>query len=169
MRFNLPKISSPRTVIKAAATVTTGAAVLFGGFALNQRSLDTIAPTSPRIQAVTHCAASKPIAMPDGTKVTFVVYHGLRTDAEQRSMIARGVSWVNRSRHQDGKAIDVMAELNYTDPATNLIIKKSSWAPEPYYQISKAFYACSKELGIPITWGGEWRVKDLVHFEEKEK
>jgi len=139
------------TPARAATLATASAAIIYSGFAFSQRSLNTLAPTSPRIQAVAHCAIKR-------TKVDFVVYHGFRTEEEQRSMIARGVSWVNRSRHQDGEAIDVMA----------LVGGKGTWEPEPYYEIAKAFYSCGNDLGIPITWGGEWKVKDLVHFEEKK-
>lgn len=134
-----------------AATMTTAAvAIIASPFVLSQRSLDTLAPTSPRIQSVAHCAIQR-------TTIDFVVYHGFRTEEEQRGMVARGVSWVNRSRHQDGQAIDVMALVN----------GKGTWEPAPYYEIAKAFYSCGDDLGIPITWGGEWRVKDYVHFEEK--
>ncbi len=142
---------------QAATLATASAAIIYSGFALNQRSLDNLAPTSPRIQAVTHCAAGTPIIGPQGQKISFVVYHGFRTDEEQRSMLAKGVSWVNRSRHQDGQAIDVMAVVD----------GKSTWDAWPYTEISKVFYACGDKLKTPITWGGEWRVKDLVHFEEK--
>lgn len=104
------------------------------------------------MQAVAHCAIQH-------TPVDFVVYHGLRTDAEQRSMVAKGVSWVNRSRHQDGDAIDVMAVVN----------GKGSWDAKYYVQIAPAFYHCGEKLGTPVTWGGEWRVKDYVHFERKQR
>lgn len=145
-------LKNPKTT--AAAGIM--AAVLYGGFELNKRSLDTLAPTSPRIQAVAKCAATTPIK-PNGKKVTFVVYHGYRTEEEQRAMIAKAVSWVNRSRHQDGQAIDVMAQID----------GKGTWEAAPYYEIANAFYKCGNQLSIPITWGGEWRVQDMVHFEEK--
>ena len=121
------------------------------GFFFGQRSLVNLAPTNQLLQAVAHCAVQR-------STVDFTVYHGLRSDEEQRDMLARGVSWVNRSRHQDGDAIDVMA-LDKNG--------KGTWEPAPYYEIAKAFYSCGNEKGIPITWGGEWRVKDLVHFEVK--
>lgn len=135
---------------RAATVATASAAVIASPFVFSQRSLDTLFPTSPRIQAVALCAIER-------TTVDFVVYHGFRTEEEQRSMIAKGVSWVNRSRHQDGEAIDVMALVNGT----------GTWDHEPYYEIAKAFYSCGDDLNIPITWGGEWVVKDMVHFEEK--
>lgn len=136
---------------KAAGLATVSAVAIYSGYQFSERSLSNLAPVNPRLQAVAHCALNR-------SEVDFVVYHGLRSEEEQRSMIARGVSWVNRSRHQDGDAIDVMALVN----------GKGTWEPEPYYKIAQAFYSCGNELQTPITWGGEWRVKDLVHFEVKK-
>lgn len=124
--------------------------VAVSGYAFSKRSLDNLFPVHPDLQKVTHCALKI-------SPYDFVVYHGYRTEEEQRSMIARGVSWVNRSRHQDGLAIDVMA----------LVDGKGTWDAKPYEGIARAFYACGDALGVPIVWGGEWRVKDLVHFEVK--
>lgn len=136
---------------KAMAGVVAGSIAIGGGFYFGKRSLDTLAPTRPELQAVAHCAIRQ-------STVDFTVYHGHRTDEEHATMLAKGVSWVRRSKHQDGKAIDVMA-LDKNG--------KGTWAAAPYYEIAKAFYYCGDKLGTPITWGGEWRVKDLVHFEEK--
>ena len=131
-----------------AATVT--AVAVGGGYEFSKRSTDVLRNVGPEIRVVAECAIAR-------SEVDFTVYHGQRTDAEQRNMIARGVSWVNRSRHQDGKAIDVVA-----------VVPNDPWKPEHYYKISKAFYACGEELRIPIIWGGTWRVKDYVHFEVKK-
>ncbi len=143
---------TPKKTVGATAVAAT---VFAGAIALNQRSLDTLAPTSPRMQSVAFCAAEKMATKPTYPKIGFVVYHGLRSESEQRSMIAKGVSWVNRSRHQDGDAIDIMATLG----------GKGTWDLTPYYEIAQAFYSCGEKLSVPITWGCEWRVKDCVHFE----
>lgn len=128
--------------------------VAASGFFLGARSLEELKPVDIGLQAVTHCAIAH-------TPVDFTVYHGFRTDAEQRGFIAAGVTWVLRSKHQDGLAIDIMA----IDPATG----KGSWAKQLYYRIAPAFYACGEHLGYPITWGGEWTKQDLVHFERKQR
>ena len=142
---------------RAIGIVCTGC-VAASGFVLSKRSMDTLDPTSLEVQTITICAASKPMFGPKGEKITFEAYHGFRTEIEHRAMIERGVTWVNRSRHQDGMAIDVMAEVNGV----------GTWDHWPYYIIAKSFYQCGKEKGIPITWGGEWRFKDMVHFEVKK-
>lgn len=41
-------------------------------------------------------------------KIMVLVVNTLRTDAEQADAIKRGVSWVKRSKHQDGLAMDVV-------------------------------------------------------------
>lgn len=137
---------------KAIGIVCAGC-VAASGFILSERSEKTIAPLRPTMQAVIRCAI-------DRTPVYFIAYHGHRTDAEQQSMLAKGVSWVRRSKHQDGMAVDLMA----VDPETG----KGTWEAKFYYRIAPAFYACGEKLSIPITWGCEWRVKDCVHFEIKK-
>ena len=141
-----------------AATLTVTSVAIISGFALNQRSVEVLSKVGPKIRIVAECAATKPIWGDNGEKITFKVYHGQRTDAEQRDMIAKGVSWVNRSRHQDGAAVDLLAVVNGRD----------TWSHAPYYKIAEAFYACGKEKSIPITWGCTWKVKDCVHFEVKQ-
>jgi len=104
------------------------------GFVLNSRSIDVLNKTGPEIRAVAYCAATKDIKSKQGEKITFVAYHGFRTDEEQRKFIERAVTWVNRSRHQDGDAIDVMAVVNGT----------GTWEHPPYYEHAQAFYSCGQ-------------------------
>lgn len=113
------------------------------------RSEKILKPVDAEVVQVAWCARQE---------VPFIVYHGHRTEAEQASFIAKGVSWVRRSKHQDGLAIDVMA-LDENG--------KGTWNTRYYPIIAKAFYACADKLGIPIIWGGEWKKKDLVHIEKK--
>lgn len=91
------------------------------------------------------------------TTVDFVVVDGGRSAEEHRNNVAAGRSWIKRSKHQDGLAIDIAAYVN----------GKITYNPAPYYKIAEAFYYCSDGLKIPITWGGEWRVQDLMHYELK--
>lgn len=41
-------------------------------------------------------------------RIVVLIVNTRRTDAEQADAIARGVSWVKRSKHQDGLAMDVV-------------------------------------------------------------
>ena len=139
-------MNSIRQKALAAALIIVGT---LSGYGFGQRSLDTLKPLNTDLQTVAHCALLV-------STVDFVAYHGYRTDAEHQTMLERGVSWIRRSKHQDGLAVDVMA----LDAK-----KKGTWYAKPYDEIAKAFYSCGAVLKVPITWGGEWRVKDLVHFE----
>lgn len=122
-----------------------------GGYVLDQRSLDVLKPVDAELVEVAYCASKR---------VPILVYHGMRTEAEQASFIAKGVSRIKRSKHQDGLAIDVMTKDSNG---------KWTWDVKYYPKVAKAFYACSKKLGVPIVWGGEWKTfRDMVHFERKK-
>lgn len=75
-----------------------------------------------------------------------------RTEAEHQVNLANGTSWVDRSMHLDGDAIDLC-------PTVLLPIK--GWAPDsPLWQ---RLGAIGEPLGL--RWGGRWQKKDLGHFE----
>lgn len=120
------------------------------GYVFSARSLSNLNEVSPVLQEVATCALQH-------TTVDFVVVDGGRTADEHQNNVAAGRSWIKRSKHQDGLAIDVAAYVG----------GKITYNPAPYYKIAESFYYCSDGLGVPITWGGEWRVKDLMHFELK--
>ena len=129
-------------------TGITCVCLIASGFIFSQRSKNNLSEVHEHLQALTHCALAS-------SKVDFIVIDGLRTAEEHQENLRNGKSWTKRSRHQDGLAVDVAA---YVDG-------KVTYDPQPYHKISEAFYLCSKHMNIPLTWGGEWRVKDLMHFE----
>jgi hypothetical protein len=122
--------------------------VAVSGYVFSQRSITNLNEVDPKLQAVATCALQH-------SPVDFVVVDGGRTPEEHQSNLANGKSWIKRSKHQDGLAIDVAAYIK----------GKITYDPLPYYDIAKSFKFCSTELNTPITWGGDWRVKDLMHFE----
>lgn len=94
------------------------------------------------------------------TEVDFRVGEGLRSLAQQKKNVAKGVSWTLKSRHLDGHAVDLLA----------LIGGKVSWSWAPYYKIAAAMKQAAEELRVPIVWGGDWRkTKDGPHFELDRK
>ena len=129
-------------------TVACAACVALSGYIFSQRSLDNLHEVKPELQRVAECALKH-------SSVDFVVVDGGRTEAEHKNNLANGRSWIKRSKHQDGKAIDVAAYVNGA----------VTYQTEPYYKIASSFKQCSKTLGTPIIWGGDWKVKDLMHFE----
>lgn len=87
----------------------------------------------------------------------FVVIEGLRTLAQQKANVAKGVSQTMNSRHLTGHAIDCVP-LDDTG--------KISWDWKYYTPLAGAFKAAARELGIPIIWGGDWKtLKDGPHYE----
>jgi len=120
------------------------------GYVFSDRSEGNLKEVSPLMQEVAACALQH-------TLVDFVVVDGGRTAAEHKNNVAAGRSWIGRSKHQDGLAIDIAAYVK----------GKITYNPAPYYKIAEAFYYCSDGLKIGIVWGGEWRVQDLMHYELK--
>ncbi len=90
------------------------------------------------------------------SELDFIVTDGKRTLAEQRAYVRKGASKTMRSKHLTGRALDFVA----------LVDGRISWESGPMTKVAKAFKKASKELGIPIVWGGDWRGSwDKPHIE----
>lgn len=90
------------------------------------------------------------------TEIDFRVTEGLRSKTRQIELVNKGASKTLNSRHITGHAVDVVA----------LIGGSVRWDWPLYDKIAKAFKQASKELNIPIIWGGDWKnFKDGPHFE----
>lgn len=126
--------------------------VLASGYVFSERSLNHIKEVHPRQQAVVTCALNH-------TTVKFGVIDGKRSLEEHKLNVMNGKSWTTRSKHIDGLAVDVVAYSGDT----------ITWQPEPYKQIAGAFYYCSEKLKTPIIWGGNWKARDMGHFECRDK
>ena len=82
------------------------------------------------------------------SSVRFRVTEGLRSLERQQQLFDARKSKTMNSRHLTGDAVDVVALKGRG---------QVSWLLEDYYPIAKAFATASKELGIPIRWGGCWQ------------
>jgi len=101
------------------------------------------------------------------SEVDFRLTQGVRTVAEQRRLLAAGASQTMRSRHIPSSNTSRMAEAL---DVVALVGGKVRWDWPLYTKISKAWKQASKELGIPIVWGGDWKsFKDGPHFELDRK
>jgi len=95
------------------------------------------------------------------SKIDFGICWGLRTPEEQLKCVANKSSQTLNSRHLYGLAVDIYAFVN----------GKIDWDYKHYIQIANAFDKASKELNIPIRWGGTFKDKygkntnDGGHFE----
>ena len=88
--------------------------------------------------------------------VDFTVGEGVRTIERQRILVETGASQTINSRHLTGHAVDLFA----------LIYGTVRWDWPLYYKIADGMKQASKELDIPIEWGGDWRsFKDGPHWQ----
>ena len=118
-------------------------------FGLSQRSLDRLERVDPRLQDVVRLAITK-------TEVDFGVICGLRTIEEQRLLVAKGASQTMKSRHLEGKAVDLMAYIG----------SRPSWEISVYDEVADSIAASAKEFGVKgVVWGAAWTVPDIADFD----
>jgi peptidoglycan L-alanyl-D-glutamate endopeptidase CwlK len=121
--------------------------------AMSEKRLATVRPELQKLTRLAVLLSPKP----------FAIVQGQRTIAQQRNLYNQGrttpgkiVTYTLNSKHLGGRALDFAA----LDKSGDI-----SWDEKLYPDIAAAFQAASKQLGIGITWGGEWRSQDLGHIE----
>ena len=119
-------------------------------FRLSARSLGRLIGVHPDLSRVVHRAIEL-------TPTDFSVVEGVRTLAKQREYFTRGKSMTMRSRHLTGHAVDLAPWVNGT----------IDWeTPAGWTGVSQAMKQASRDLGIPIEWGGDWRTfVDQPHYQ----
>ena len=118
-------------------------------FYLSEKSLATLKGVDASLVAVVKLAITL-------TKVDFKVGEGLRTVQRQRELVAQGKSKTMRSKHIEGKAVDLWA----------IVDGKVSWEWKYYEEIAKAMKQAAKQLKVNLVWGGDWKTfRDGVHFQ----
>jgi len=85
------------------------------------------------------------------TTQDFSIHDGLRTLAEQKRYVDRGVSKTLKSKHLKqrdghGHAIDAVPYIN----------GKLRWEWQPIYEIAATMNRTANELGVRLRWGGVW-------------
>lgn len=121
---------------------------------LNARSEKNLRGVHPDLVRVIRAAAER---MPDrADSLGFIVIEGLRTKARQAQLLASGASKTMNSRHITGHAVDLMAT----------VAGAGRWDWPLYTALGAAVKQTAADLGVPITWGGDWpRFRDGPHFE----
>lgn len=89
------------------------------------------------------------------TTVDFGVIQGMRTIEEQEALVAKGASQTMKSKHLEGRAVDLMAYL----------AGKGSWELSIYDEVADAMKAAAIELGVPIRWGAAWHIDDIREWD----
>ncbi|WP_066526731.1 M15 family metallopeptidase [Erythrobacter sp. CCH5-A1] len=113
-------------------------------YSLGAASRRELAGVHPRLVAVVERAITY-------TSQDFTVFDGLRTEAEQREIVARGASRTMNSMHRKqadgfGHAVDLVPWIN----------GKPRWEWKPIFQITVAVKRAADELGVRLRWGGVW-------------
>lgn len=91
-----------------------------------------------------------------GSPYDFSITCGLRTIEEQKVLVATGKSTTMKSKHITGDAFDIAVFVD----------GKLTWELKYYKQVATHIKKVAKQLGINITWGGEWSsFIDGPHFQ----
>lgn len=94
------------------------------------------------------------------TTVDFTVLEGLRTPERQKTLMESGASQTLNSRHITGHAVDLGAWVG----------DEVRWDWPLYHKIAASMKEASKQVNVPIEWGGDWRnFKDGPHFQLPRK
>ena len=116
-------------------------------FKLSQRSIDKLEGVHPdMVKCVTSAI--------EWSKVDFGVICGLRTEAEQKELVAKGASQTMRSKHLEGLAVDLMAYCG----------SRASWELNLYDDIADAMAKAAKTHNVPIKWGAAWSIGNIAQW-----
>lgn len=103
----------------------------------------------PELIAVATLALSR-------SRIDFGITEGVRTKERQRELVGSGASRTMNSRHLTGDAIDIVAYVGGS----------IRWDWPLYEQLAIEFKQAATELGVSITWGGDWATfRDGPHYE----
>lgn len=119
------------------------------GFTLSARSKQRLSQIHPDLRKVVERAI-------EITEVDFTVLEGRRSIQRQKELLASGATTTMNSRHLTGHAVDLGAYVG----------GEVRWDWPLYYKIEAAMKQASKDVGIPIEWGGDWKTfKDGPHYQ----
>jgi len=114
-------------------------------FRLSQRSFQKLAGVDEALQETVKLAIQK-------TKIDFGVICGMRSLETQKELVAKGASKTMKSKHLEGKAVDLMA---YIDGG------RASWELNLYDEIADAMKEASKETEVDLRWGAAWHINSM--------
>jgi peptidoglycan L-alanyl-D-glutamate endopeptidase CwlK len=117
-------------------------------YQLSQRSLDKLEGVDDRLVKIV-CRAI------ELTDIDFGVIQGLRTEEEQRALVEKGASQTMKSKHLEGKAVDLMA----------YVAGKGCWELNVYDNIADAMQQAATEEGVQIRWGAAWNIADIREWD----
>lgn len=116
-------------------------------FKLSKRSLGRLDGVHPDMVAVVKRAIEL-------TKVDFGVTEGVRSIETQKKYVAAGKSQTMKSKHLEGRAVDVVAYIG----------SSVCWELNLYDDICDAFKTAAEELDVSIKWGAAWSEGDIRSY-----
>jgi len=116
-------------------------------FQLSSRSLSKLEGVNPALVEVVKDAIRL-------TKVDFGVTYGLRTLEEQKRLVAEGRSQTMKSKHLEGRAVDLVAYFG----------SDISWELNVYDDICDAMAEAARKQGVAIKWGAAWSEGDIREY-----
>ena len=118
------------------------------GYKLSKRSLSRLEGVKPELVEVVTTAIQL-------TTVDFGVVQGLRTMEQQRELVARGASQTMKSKHLEGRAVDLMAYVG----------SRGSWELALYDNIADAMKLAAIECDVKLRWGAAWHIDDIREWD----
>jgi peptidoglycan L-alanyl-D-glutamate endopeptidase CwlK len=115
------------------------------GFKLGKKSQQKLIGVDEQLVRVVQTAITK-------SKIDFAVIEGLRTVDRQRELVAKGASQTMKSKHIEGRAIDLMAFLD----------SRPSWELTLYDDIADAMAEAARKEGVSIRWGAAWHIDNIA-------
>ena len=116
-------------------------------FKLSKRSRTNLVGVQPQLVTVVERAIQL-------TTVDFAVTEGLRTEAKQRELVAKGASQTMNSKHLTGHAVDLVAFIG----------GRISWELSLYGEIAAAMRQAAIEHAAGLRWGAAWNIPDIRHW-----
>jgi len=133
---------------KGLISVALAGSMLFGGSVSAENLYGLSSRAEEKLNALTALAKKEGI--------DFKVTEGYRSQARQDLLYSQGrtapgkkVTFTKRSKHTSRNAFDIAVMKE----------GKITWEPKDYFRIGQLGEA------VGLTWGGQWKTRDLVHFE----
>ena len=131
-----------------------------------KQSLDRLATCDERIQKVMNEAIKH---------YDFTVLYGYRTPAEQFELFKQGRTLVGGVWKVTGKTVTNLDGKTKMSNHNSNPSKAIDIAPYPidwnniqrFLDMAKVVKEAAKTVGVEITYGGDWKMKDYPHFEVK--
>lgn len=116
-------------------------------FILGERSKKNLTGVHPKLVEVVKLALEL-------SSVDFTVIEGLRTKERQAELMKQGFTRTLKSRHIIGQAVDIVPlPVDWNNP-------------KPFHLVAGAMKKAAAQLGVKITWGGDFNsFKDLPHYQ----